>query len=292
MVKSICIVISDYYKEISDGLETGATNFCDENSIKYKKIYVPGALEIGPAIKIISDRDSYDGFIALGCVIRGETSHFDIVINESARAITNLNLDYSLSIANGILTVENKEQAIERSCDNKNNKGYHAALACSKLIDLKGNFNLKSDNHNKKSSARLFAVQILFEMEINGKKINNILERLTDEYLIEISRLNKTEKADKNHLIKILKGVIKNQKDIDLNIKDNLIGWSLSRIDSVSRAILRSALYELRECNDIPVKVIINEYIEISKSFFEGDEPNFINGILDKISKIYRPNEF
>ena len=129
-------------------------------------------------------------------------------------------------------------------------------------------------------------------MEINGKKINSILERLTDEYLIEISRLNKTEKADKSHLIKILKGVIKNQKDIDLNIKDNLIGWSLSRIDSVSRAILRSALYELRECNDIPVKVIINEYIEISKSFFEGDEPNFINGILDKISKIYRPNEF
>ena len=151
---------------------------------------------------------------------------------------------------------------------------------------------MKSDNHNKKSSARLFAVQILFEMEINGKKINNILERLTDEYLIEISRLNKTEKADKNHLIKILKGVTKNQKDIDLDIKDNLIGWSLSRIDSVSRAILRSALYELRECNDIPAKVIINEYIEISKSFFEGDEPNFINGILDKISKIYRPNEF
>ena len=151
---------------------------------------------------------------------------------------------------------------------------------------------MKSGNHNKKSSARLFAVQILFEMEINGKKINSILERLTDEYLIEISRLNKTGKADKNHLIKILKGVTKNQKDIDLNINDNLIGWSLSRIDSVSRAILRSALYELRECNDIPVKVIINEYIEISKSFFEGEEPNFINGILDKISKIYRPNEF
>ena len=151
---------------------------------------------------------------------------------------------------------------------------------------------MKSGNHNKKSSARLFAVQILFEMEINGKKINNILERLTDEYLIEISRLNKTEKADKSHLIKILKGVTKNQKDIDLNINDNLIGWSLSRIDSVSRAILRSALYELRECIDIPVKVIINEYIEISKSFFEGEEPNFINGILDKISKIYRPNEF
>ena len=150
---------------------------------------------------------------------------------------------------------------------------------------------MKSNIYNKKSSARLFAVQILFEMEINGKKINNILERLTDDYLIEISRLNKTEKADKNHLRRILKGVTKNQKTIDSDIKDNLIGWSLSRIDSVSRAILRSALYELKECNDIPVKVIINEYIEISKSFFEGEEPNFINGILDKISKIYRSSE-
>jgi N utilization substance protein B len=150
---------------------------------------------------------------------------------------------------------------------------------------------LKSNIYNKKSSARLFAVQILFEMEINGKKINNILERLTDDYLIEISRLNKAEKADKSHLSRILKGVTKNQKAIDSDIKDNLIGWSLSRIDSVSRAILRSALYELKECNDIPVKVIINEYIEISKSFFEGEEPNFINGILDKISKIYRSSE-
>ncbi len=150
---------------------------------------------------------------------------------------------------------------------------------------------MKSNIYNKKSSARLFAVQILFEMEINGKKINNVLERLTDDYLIEISRLNKTEKADKNHLCRILKGVTKNQKLIDSDIKDNLIGWSLSRIDTVSRAILRSALYELKECNDIPVKVIINEYIEISKSFFEGEEPNFINGILDKISKIYRSSE-
>ena len=74
---------------------------------------------------------------------------------------------------------------------------------------------MKSNIYNKKSSARLFAVQILFEMEINGKKINNILERLTDDYLIEISRLNKAEKADKNHLRRILKGVTKNQKAID-----------------------------------------------------------------------------
>ena len=146
MAKNVCIVVSNYYKEISNGLEIGAIKFCNENSIEYKKIYVPGALEIGPAIKILSNskykttsNTYYDGFIALGCVIRGETSHFDIVINESARAITNLSLDYSLIIGNGILNVENKQQAIERSNDNENNKGYHAALACSVLIDLKDN---------------------------------------------------------------------------------------------------------------------------------------------------------
>jgi len=140
MSKSICIVVSDYYKKISNGLELGATKFCDQNSIIYEKVYVPGALEIGPAIKLISESiDIFDGFVALGCVIRGETSHFDIVINESARAITNLSLDYSLIIGNGILTVENKQQAIERSNNDENNKGYHAALASSKLIDLKGN---------------------------------------------------------------------------------------------------------------------------------------------------------
>ena len=140
MSKNICIVVSDYYKKISNGLELGATKFCDQNSIIYEKFYVPGALEIGPAIKLISEsKQNFDGFVALGCVVRGETSHFDIVINESARAITNLSLDYSLIIGNGILTVENKEQAIERSNNDENNKGYHAALASSKLIDLKGN---------------------------------------------------------------------------------------------------------------------------------------------------------
>jgi len=140
MSKNICIVVSDYYKKISNGLELGATKFCDKNSIIYEKFYVPGALEIGPAIKLISEsKNNFDGFVALGCVIRGETSHFDIVINESARAITSLSLDYSLIIGNGILTVENKQQAIERSNNDENNKGYHAALASSKLIDLKGN---------------------------------------------------------------------------------------------------------------------------------------------------------
>ena len=101
MVKNVGIVISDYYKDISMGLEQGAIRFCSEAKINFKKFYVPGALEIGSAIKIISNKDlNINGFIALGCIIRGETSHFEIVINESARALTELSLNHSLIIGN------------------------------------------------------------------------------------------------------------------------------------------------------------------------------------------------
>lgn len=137
---SIAIIISDYYKKISEGLIAGAKDYCDKNNLSYKTYSVVGALEIAGAIKIISDKsldNSFDGYVALGCVIRGETSHFDIVINESSRALTNLTLNNSLIIGNGILTVENEEQAISRSLKNNNNKGYHAAHACHDLISLR-----------------------------------------------------------------------------------------------------------------------------------------------------------
>ena len=136
MVKSICIVISDYYKEISDGLETGAIKFCDENSIKYKKIYVPGALEIGPAIKIISDKDSYDGFIALGCVIRGETSHFDYVCQGVTNGIQQLNAMGAVPIIFCVLTDDTIEQSRARSGGSLGNKGEEAAVAAIEMAHL------------------------------------------------------------------------------------------------------------------------------------------------------------
>ena len=136
----IAIILSDYYEEISEGLLAGAIEYCEKYNWGQVLYRVPGALEIGSAIKIISEGDSnlsFNGFIALGCVIRGETSHFEIVINESSRALTNLSINNSLIIGNGILTVENKDQAINRSSNDSENKGYHAANACYSLIKLK-----------------------------------------------------------------------------------------------------------------------------------------------------------
>jgi 6,7-dimethyl-8-ribityllumazine synthase len=137
------VVCSPYYKDITQNLIKGAIKVLKSNSVEYKIINVPGALEIAPSIKIYSEKSSkdilFDGFVALGCIIRGETYHFEIVSNESARALSDLSITYSLPIGNGILTVENKEQAIERSDPLRLNKGAGAALACLSLINHKNN---------------------------------------------------------------------------------------------------------------------------------------------------------
>ena len=141
--KKVLLVCSPYYKDITQNLIKGALKVLKSNSVEYKIINVPGALEIAPSIKIYSEKSSkeilFDGYVALGCIIRGETYHFEIVSNESARALSDLSITYSLPIGNGILTVENKEQAIERSDPLRLNKGAGAALACLSLINHKNN---------------------------------------------------------------------------------------------------------------------------------------------------------
>ena len=139
--KKILLVCSPYYKEITSNLIKGASDFLKSKSVDYKILNVPGALEIAPAIKLMSDRSKkkpiFDGYLALGCVIRGETYHFEIVANESSRALSDLSINYSIPIGNGILTVTNKEQAIIRSDPVQLNKGAGAAEACLSLINIK-----------------------------------------------------------------------------------------------------------------------------------------------------------
>ena len=139
--KKILLVCAPYYKDITNNLIKGASDLLKSNSVDYEILNVPGALEVAPAIKLILDKSQkkpiFDGFVALGCVIRGETYHFEIVANESSRALTNLSINYSIPIGNGILTVLNKDQAIIRSDPNQLNKGADAALACLSLINIK-----------------------------------------------------------------------------------------------------------------------------------------------------------
>ena len=132
----ILIITSRFYPEISSSLESEAVNLIKEEGYDYNLIDVPGAFEIPAAIAYAAKSSKYIGYIALGCVIRGETSHYDYVCNESARAIMQLSID-GLSIGYGILTCENREQAIVRASPDGLNKGKAATLACLRMIELK-----------------------------------------------------------------------------------------------------------------------------------------------------------
>jgi len=118
----------------------GAVAELEKMGISYERLSVPGALEIPSAISLVSQGNEaklFAGYIALGCVIRGETSHYDIVCGESARGLSKLALDKNLAIGNGILTVDNWEQAWARASVLKKNKGRDAAIACLSLFEIK-----------------------------------------------------------------------------------------------------------------------------------------------------------
>ncbi len=131
----LLIVVSPYYKDIADNLVAGARAEIEAVGGTHDLVEVPGALEIPTAIGIAERMSNFDGYVALGCVIRGETTHYDTVCNDSSRAITLLGLQ-GLCIGNGILTVETTEQAEVRADTNGQNKGGGAAAAALHLIAL------------------------------------------------------------------------------------------------------------------------------------------------------------
>ena len=136
------IVEARFYDHISDELLRGATHALDRVGARYDRVSVPGALEIPAAIAVAVDaarrrRAPYDGVVALGCVIRGETHHFEIVANESARALMDLAVKERLPMGNGILTVDNEAQALKRARPEEGNKGGVAARAALTMVALK-----------------------------------------------------------------------------------------------------------------------------------------------------------
>ena len=143
------IVEARFYTELADALAAGAMKALDDAGVTYDRISVPGALEIPAAIAMASQRreaEPYDGYVALGCVIRGETYHFEIVCNESARGIMDLTTAEMLAIGNGILTVENGEQAWERADPARKDKGGDAARAALAMAELAYQYGLTADD--------------------------------------------------------------------------------------------------------------------------------------------------
>ncbi|MGE0844847.1 MAG: 6,7-dimethyl-8-ribityllumazine synthase [Flavobacteriaceae bacterium] len=137
------IVEAVFYKDISAALLEGATAALDAESIAYDKVSVPGVLELPAAISyaMMAGRAAlaprYDGYVALGCVIRGETIHFDVVVRESARALMDLSVTHHLSLGNGIVTVDTEAQAWARARRGERDKGGEAARAAIAMMRLR-----------------------------------------------------------------------------------------------------------------------------------------------------------
>lgn len=138
----ILIVESRFYEDISDMLVEGTTAALETRGATWERLDVPGTFEVPAVINMTLDR--YDGFVALGCVIRGETTHYDYVCGESARGLQELALHKHAAIGYGILTVENRDQAVARADPKRRNKGGEAAGACLRMIELKRRFTMTS----------------------------------------------------------------------------------------------------------------------------------------------------
>ncbi|WP_455474772.1 transcription antitermination factor NusB [Bartonella sp. B30(2025)] len=153
------------------------------------------------------------------------------------------------------------------------------------MTDLKDGHS--SRTANKRGAARLAAVQALYQMDIVGTGVmETALEYETYRLGKEIDGDQYLD-ADFQWFLAIITGVVQDQKKLDPMLHQQLFSseWSLSRIDSILRAILRAGLWELINRQDVPVAVVVSEYVDIAKAFFENDEPKLINAVLDSIAK-------
>lgn len=133
------IVEARFYDHLNDLLIEGAAAALEDGGHKYDVVTVPGALEIPGAVALAAESGRYDGYIAIGVVIRGETYHFEVVSNESARGLMALSMD-GIAIGNGILTVENEAQALTRARRSEKDKGGEAAKAAMAMLALRDRF--------------------------------------------------------------------------------------------------------------------------------------------------------
>jgi N utilization substance protein B len=153
-----------------------------------------------------------------------------------------------------------------------------------------------NDQRNARSAARLAAVQGLYQMDMAGTDLNVVIRDLNANPNLETADGEvpaEPMRVDATFMAELLRGVVECQREIDPMIDGQLAaGWRLARVDSILRAILRSGVFELLRRDEVPARVVINEYIDIAHAFLGDDEPRVVNGVLDKLARRLRPAEF
>lgn len=143
-----------------------------------------------------------------------------------------------------------------------------------------------------RATARLAAVQALYQMETAGTDLEDVIDEFCTHRLGQEGE-GGLGAADEGHFINVVRGVVVAQAAIDQRIHASLAsGWTLPRIDSILRAVLRAGAHELAARPDVPARVAITEYVAVARAFFDGEEPKFVNAVLDRMARALRPGEF
>jgi N utilization substance protein B len=151
----------------------------------------------------------------------------------------------------------------------------------------------KSGEITARTAARIAAVQALYQMDLAGTDLNDVIAEFLAERFSGENRDETIVGGDRVFFADILRAVVCRQREIDPMIDEQLaIGWRLVRVDSILRAILRAGVAELADRGDVPARVAINEYVNVARVFFDEDEPRVVNGILDNIARKLRTAEF
>jgi N utilization substance protein B len=148
---------------------------------------------------------------------------------------------------------------------------------------------MRASPRQARSVARLAAVQALYQMEVSGAGAEAVIREFNDHrFDRDVDGLT-LGAADESFFADLVRGVVRKQGEVDAAIARRLAeNWRLERIDATARAILRAGAYELAFRPDVPVEVVIDEYVELAKSFFDGPEPGFVNGALDRVARDVR----
>jgi transcription antitermination protein NusB len=151
----------------------------------------------------------------------------------------------------------------------------------------------RSDREVSRSSARLGAVQALYQMDIAGTDFAEVLAQFGAGRMGETFEDGECGEADFAFLKDIVEGVVREQQAIDRAVEDHLAAaWTLGRLDSTLRAVLRAGAYEIMFRADVPARVSITEYVDVAHAFFEAEEPRVVNGVLDALARAHRAGEF
>jgi len=146
---------------------------------------------------------------------------------------------------------------------------------------------------NRRGAARLAAVQALYQMDVGGTGINEVLAEFESFWIGSEVEGEQYLPAEGAFFRDVVSGVLRDQKELDPMIDDVLSrGWPLARVEAILRAVMRAGAYELQHRKDIPGRVIVSEYVDVAHAFVERDETGMVNAVLDQIGRQYRPDEF